>query len=437
MVVYYTDTKATKIVKSDLSLADYVIPVGVTFAGTVDVGSVDQGAPATSNPWIVSDANDVSTGTTAPSKIGIVGGKTADGTPAYNPLPLAAGGGSLIISGAVTADTELPAAVALNGTIVKSVSAPMVGAGIMFSDGTNLVEIDSAHPLPVDNLSDVAAGTTAPSKVDVVGGTSNDGTPQYQPLPLGASGRSVITEPYVGSNTIKTNTFSVVDSLTRPANVTAYSAQQSINCNNAVTALVSISGNTVTLTVANALVVGDYFTIVGVDGNFTNGLNIDGNWKAKTGTNATTLVFDTFLTPTGTPATSSHGTVAKLLAFDVAGVNGGGVILSEVKVSLPGIGMTGAIRVYIYNGQIPVLVDQSTFTVLVANGSYRRDEYDIYPVTEGAGSDTCMGTIRLWEVIKCDPADTHLFVRLCSEGAGTPTSSGSVTVRLSGIQLGG
>ena len=120
------------------------------------------------------------------------------------------------ITGSVTADTELPTATALNGTIAKSVSAPMVGAGIMYSDGTNLIEIDSTHPLPVGGTVAVtgagdasaanqtsvqvtiASPTVAPTKDILVSGKSNDATAQYQPIPEGAGGRSVIVEGYAG-----------------------------------------------------------------------------------------------------------------------------------------------------------------------------------------------------------------------------------------------
>jgi len=37
--------------------------------------------------------------TTAPTKLLLVGGKSADGTPAYNPIPLAAGSASVVVSG--------------------------------------------------------------------------------------------------------------------------------------------------------------------------------------------------------------------------------------------------------------------------------------------------------------------------------------------------
>ena len=46
------------------------------------------------------------------------------------------------------------------------------------------------------NADTTIGGTTAPSKELTIGGKTNDGTPQYQPLPEGAGGRSVIVEGY-------------------------------------------------------------------------------------------------------------------------------------------------------------------------------------------------------------------------------------------------
>jgi len=235
----------------------------------------------------------------------------------------------------------------------------------------------------------------------------------------------------------KQTTFSQFDSITRPANTTAYSINQSINCNVLVTALVSIVTKTVTLTAANAFAVGDRITVVGVDTFFTNATNIDGNWICIAGTNATTVVFTTALTPTGTPATSSHGTIAKMLSVDIAGVNGGGVILSRLSIAAQGVAMLGAIRVYVYDTQTTVLVDQAAFTLLNANDVYRRDYYDLYPVTEGAGSDVTFAAKVPNEVFKCAAGDTRLYFRVVAEAASTPVSGGVITLRVAGIALGG
>ena len=273
-------------------------------------------------------------------------------------------------------------------------------------------------------------------------GTPSGGVVSVQGVGGGTALPVSFTQPALVASTaaigsVITHSFSKADNIVRPANATPYTAQQSINCNVVVTALVSISGNTVTLTAANAFAVGDYITVAGVNGNFTNATNIDGNWVCIAGTNATTVVFVTALTPTGTPATATHGTIAKLLAFDVGDAVGHSIILSELRVTLEGVAMTGALRAYLYTQQVGVLVDQSAFTVLIANYASRRDYYDLYPVTEGSGSDCTMATIRLWEDIVLDPADTHVFLRLVTEAASTPVSGGHVYARLTGVQLGG
>ena len=239
---------------------------------------------------------------------------------------------------------------------------------------------------------------------------------------------------YIGKTIVPT--FTSADNLVRPANATPYAALQSLNCNVVITAM-SYTGLVVTLTAANAFSVGDYITVAGVNSGFTV-TNIDGNWICGVGTNATTVVFTVTVQPTGTtPQTATHGTIAKLMAFNVGDANGNGIILSEIRVTLPGIAMTGAIRAYLYTQQVGVLVDQATFTVLITNYASRRDYYDLYPVAEGSGSDCTTATLRLWEVIKLDPADTHVFLRLESEAAGTPANAGIIYARLTGIQLGG
>jgi len=231
-----------------------------------------------------------------------------------------------------------------------------------------------------------------------------------------------------------TPSFSVSDSVTRPANTTAYAANKSINCSVAVTAM-SYSGLTVTLTANNAFAVGDRITVAGVNSGFS-ATNIDGNWICKTGTNATTVVFDVLIQPTGTtPQTVSAGTIAKCMSLDLAGVAGAGVIISRISVALPGVGMTGSVRLWGYSAQPTVLVDQATFTLLVANDAYRRFYVDLYPVTSGSGSNMNFTEWVGWMVYKPEAADTRLYLRLETLAAGTPASAGVVTVRASGVQL--
>jgi hypothetical protein len=231
-----------------------------------------------------------------------------------------------------------------------------------------------------------------------------------------------------------TPTFSVSDSFTRPANSTPYAANKSMNCSVAVTAL-AYTLKVVTLTAANAFAVGDRITVAGCNTGFTV-TNVDGNWICKTGTNATTVVFDVTSQPVGTtPQTITVGTIAKCLSLDIAGVLGGGIILSRISVALPGVAMTGAVRLWCYEVQPTVLVDQATFTLLSANDTYRKFYIDLYPVTSGSGSDMCFAEWIGWMEVKANAADTRLYFRLEAMGAGTPTSAGVASLRASGIQL--
>lgn len=242
------------------------------------------------------------------------------------------------------------------------------------------------------------------------------------------------SDEYASATMLLAPSFSVSDNIVRPANTTPYAANKSVNCSNAVTAL-AYSGLQVTLTAANALAVGDRITVAGVNSGFTV-TNVDGNWICKTGTNATTVVFDVTSQPTGTtPQTITVGTIAKCMSMVVSDIAGASVILSRLSLALPGVAMTGAIRVWIYTVQPTVLVDQATFTILAANDANRREYIDLYPVTEGAGSDCTFASKNVWEVIKLAATDTRIYFRISSQGAGTPTSAGVATLRATGLQM--
>ncbi|MCK9597621.1 MAG: hypothetical protein M0R06_01195 [Sphaerochaeta sp.] len=231
--------------------------------------------------------------------------------------------------------------------------------------------------------------------------------------------------------------FVATASVIRPANATPYAATpQSINCKLTVTE-VAYTGLVVTIKAAgHGFVAGDRFTLAGVNTGATL-TNVDGNWVV-TSADTDHIVFSVTSQPTGTtPQTGLTITsaIAKCMSVDVGGIVGGGVLMSRVSVSLPGVAMTQAVRLYIYDVQPTVLVDQATFTIFNANDTYRRTYIDLFPVTEGSGSDCNFATSETVRMLKCATADTRLYFRLCSEGVGTPTSAGVVTVKVSGIQL--
>jgi hypothetical protein len=232
---------------------------------------------------------------------------------------------------------------------------------------------------------------------------------------------------------------SVSDSLYRPANSTPYAATpQSINMNGTITE-VAYTGLVVTVKcTAHGLVTGDRITIAAVDGAGSPVVfaNINGNWTV-TYIDADHFRFTVSVQPTGsTPQTglSLTGAIAKCLSLDVGGIVGGGLFSGRLSVTLPGIAMTQAVRAWVYSKQPTVLVDQQAFTLLAANDTYRRDYFDLTPVTEASGSEITFARDITFHTLKCESDETKLYFRLASEGVGTPTSGGKVTLRMTEIQ---
>lgn len=71
------------------------------------------------------------------------------------------------------------------------------------------------------NADTTIGGTVAPSKELLVAGKTNDGTPQYQPIPEGTGGRSVIVEGVAGGTAVP---ISGTVSITQPITVLAFAA---------------------------------------------------------------------------------------------------------------------------------------------------------------------------------------------------------------------
>jgi hypothetical protein len=167
-------------------------------SGTI---SVTQGT----SPWVVSLASTTITGnvnvvgtttdgTTTETNFLVVGGESNDGTAQYQPIPLGTTGRSVIIEG-VAGGTAIP----ISGSI--SFSAPqhvIVDSGsVSVTQGTSPWVVSLTSTTITGNVNVVGTttdGTTGETNFLVVGGESNDATAQYQPIPLGAGGRSVIVE---------------------------------------------------------------------------------------------------------------------------------------------------------------------------------------------------------------------------------------------------
>lgn len=88
-----------------------------------------------------------------------------------------------------------------NGTTEAGITAN--GLAVQQATGSNLhTVVDSGAITATTNADTTIGGTTAPSKELLIAGKTNDGTPQYQPLPEGAGGRSVIVEGYSGGTAV-------------------------------------------------------------------------------------------------------------------------------------------------------------------------------------------------------------------------------------------
>jgi hypothetical protein len=186
--------------------------------GNVNITGINSSPPALSNPLPV----ELSDGTNAfgtagnPLSVNVMsgGGSNASvgATGATAPTSATEIG---IVDGAgklqnVSAITPLPA----TGTLTNNNAAPAANnIGVLpaianaappsFSEGDQvLLSEDLAGYQRTVDKSDVAVGTTAPSVIGVVGGKTNDGSPQYQPIPEGAGGRSVIVEGIVGGTVV-------------------------------------------------------------------------------------------------------------------------------------------------------------------------------------------------------------------------------------------
>lgn len=121
----------------------------ITVQGAASMTALKVDGSAVTQP--VSNINTVTTGTTAPSKIGIVGGKTSDATPQYQPIPLTNAGAAVKVDGSATTQ---PVSVA--GTVGTNM-AQFGGTAVTVGAHT------SANCIPVVIASDQATVKTSVS----------------------------------------------------------------------------------------------------------------------------------------------------------------------------------------------------------------------------------------------------------------------------------
>lgn len=112
-----------------------------------------------------------------------------------------------------TIDSALPAGTNVIGHVISDTGSTTAVTGTVTISGTvtanagtnlntSLLALESGNLATLAGTAVTIDGTSAPAKALVVSGESNDGTPQYNPLPLGAGGRSVIVEGFAGSTNV-------------------------------------------------------------------------------------------------------------------------------------------------------------------------------------------------------------------------------------------
>lgn len=174
---------------------------GLTINGTVSVTQ-----PLT---VLASSASGLTINGTVTANIGTTNGLALDSSlttidtdiKASQPRKLQDGSGNSITSQVSGSQRALDVGIDVAGVQVdpRSIraltSADIVSVQAASSTGITVSSITNAV---ITNADTTIGGTTAPTKEFLVAGKTNDGTPQYQPLPEGTGGRSVIVEGVAG-----------------------------------------------------------------------------------------------------------------------------------------------------------------------------------------------------------------------------------------------
>jgi hypothetical protein len=116
---------------------------------------------------------------------------------------LAQVGGSNIALGQAAMASSIPVAIANNQSAIPASQSGTWNIGTVTSISGGTINAAQSGTWTVGTNSDTTiGGTTAPAKELLVAGKTNDGTPQYQPIPEGAGGRSVIIEGFSGGTNV-------------------------------------------------------------------------------------------------------------------------------------------------------------------------------------------------------------------------------------------
>lgn len=188
--------------------------------------------------------------------------------------------GSVAVTG-----TFFQATQPVSGTFWQATQPVSIAATVTIS-GTVTANIGTTNGLALDasvGSVQVATGTTAPTKIGIIGGKTNDVTPQYQPIPLAAAGASVIVS-ISGSPSVSVSNFPGTQAVSGTVTVSQATAA---NLNATVT-------GTVAATQSGTWNIGSITSItntVTVSGTVTANAAQSGTWTVQPGNTANTTAW--------------------------------------------------------------------------------------------------------------------------------------------------
>lgn len=293
---------------TDVALVVAVSPNNtVTVTGTV-TANAGTGTFVTSSA--AQDPSFVAPGSTsAPTKGGVVMGKTADGTPAYDPIPLAAGGGSVVVSGTVAISGTIP----VSGTIAATQSGTWnIGTVTTLSTITNPVTVAQATAA---NLNATVTGTVAATQSGTWNITNISGTVS---LPTGASTETTLAKlPLAQASTTSGQSGPLVQcAVTTSAPTYSSTTTNPLSCDTSgnlrITGSITASNPSVSSTgsavPASATYIGGNKsgTLTGITLDSSGNVNV--NVAAGGGSGGTSSSFSSAFPATGTAAGMTDGT---------------------------------------------------------------------------------------------------------------------------------
>jgi hypothetical protein len=319
-----------------------------------------------SGTWTVATNADTTIGgTVAPSKLLLIGGITADGTPAYDPIPLAAGGGSVVVSGTTSISGSVAAT--QSGTWTVGISASQTIA--VTNAGTFAVQAAQSGTWNIGTVTAVTAITNAlPAGTNVIGHVIAD-----------TGSTTAVTGNVTVVQATGTNLHAVLDAGTAvighvivdSGTITTVSAVTAIT--NALPAGTNVIGHVIvdasTAVIGHVIVDSGTITTVSAVTAITNAL--------PAGTNVIGHVIVDSGTVTANAGTNLN---TSLLALETGGnlaTLAGGVSASKYQVSLTQIsggacssaGQTGTLQI---GGAVATntAVSNATYPLLIAGSDY-------------------------------------------------------------------